>query len=49
MMTHAAQHAAREPAWAEEAQRRVACGRGRRGPRPWRSTGIDSNLGFPTG
>ncbi|MGW9643053.1 phosphotransferase enzyme family protein [Streptomyces albidoflavus] len=40
MMTYAAQHAARDPAWAKEAQHRVDCVRGRRGPRPWRWTGI---------
>ncbi|MFF9547975.1 phosphotransferase enzyme family protein [Streptomyces albidoflavus] len=40
MVTYAAQHAARDPAWAEEAQHRVDCVRGRRGPRPWRWTGI---------
>ncbi|WP_324783417.1 aminoglycoside phosphotransferase family protein [Streptomyces sp. H51] len=40
MATYAAQHAATRPEWQEEAQYRVDCLRGRRGPRPWKWTGI---------
>lgn len=37
---YAAQHAARNSDWIDEAQVRVDCLRGRRGPRPWLWTGI---------
>ncbi|MFF2618845.1 phosphotransferase family protein [Kitasatospora sp. NPDC058046] len=37
---YAAQHAATNPRWRNEAQLRVDCLRGRRGPRPWLWTGI---------
>ncbi|MZE80033.1 phosphotransferase [Streptomyces sp. SID5475] len=40
MATYAAQHAATRPEWTKEAQYRVDCLRGRRGPRPWKWTGI---------
>ncbi|MER0241044.1 aminoglycoside phosphotransferase family protein [Streptomyces sp. HSW2009] len=40
MITYAAQHAARHPKWADQAQHRIDCLRGRRGPRPWHWTGI---------
>lgn len=40
MTTYAAQHAATNPAWRDEAQYRVDCLRGRSGPRPWKWTGI---------
>lgn len=40
MVTYAAQHAASNPGWAEQAQHRVDCLRGRRGPRPWSWKGI---------
>ncbi|MEV5434474.1 aminoglycoside phosphotransferase family protein [Streptomyces sp. NPDC052682] len=40
MATYAAQHAATRPEWQKEAQYRVDCLRGRRGPRPWNWTRI---------
>ncbi|MFD6324465.1 aminoglycoside phosphotransferase family protein [Streptomyces sp. NPDC058442] len=40
MVTYAAQHAASNPEWADQAQHRVDCLRGRRGPRPWNWKGI---------
>ncbi|MFF3934377.1 aminoglycoside phosphotransferase family protein [Streptomyces hirsutus] len=40
MVTYAAQHAASNPEWAGQAQYRVDCLRGRRGPRPWNWKGI---------
>ncbi|MFJ3880894.1 phosphotransferase [Streptomyces sp. NPDC090077] len=40
MVTYAAQHAAGIPRWQPEAQHRVDCLRGRKGPRPWTWTGI---------
>jgi aminoglycoside phosphotransferase (APT) family kinase protein len=40
MVTYAAQHAASNPEWAQQAQLRVDCLRGRRGPRPWNWKGI---------
>ncbi|MEU9015073.1 aminoglycoside phosphotransferase family protein [Streptomyces sp. NPDC048479] len=40
MVTYAAQHAASNPEWAAQAQHRVDCLRGRRGPRPWNWKGI---------
>lgn len=40
MVTYAAQHAAYHPSWAEQAQYRIDCLRGRCGPRPWPWTGI---------
>ncbi|WP_030542446.1 aminoglycoside phosphotransferase family protein [Streptomyces albus] len=40
MATYAAHHAATRPEWTKEAQYRVDCLRGRRGPRPWKWTGI---------
>ncbi|CAL9440924.1 phosphotransferase family protein [Streptomyces sp. enrichment culture] len=40
MVTYAARHAGRDPAWASEARHRVACLRGHFGPRPWRWRGI---------
>ncbi|MET8679975.1 aminoglycoside phosphotransferase family protein [Streptomyces sp. NPDC004647] len=40
MVTYAAQHAASNPEWADQAQHRVDCLRGRRGPRPWNWRGI---------
>jgi hypothetical protein len=40
MTAYAAQHAAGRPAWQGEAQGRIDCLRGRRGPRPWFWKGI---------
>ncbi|MFF3501207.1 phosphotransferase family protein [Streptomyces sp. NPDC003247] len=40
MVTYAAQHAVSNPEWAEQAQYRVDCLRGRRGPGPWAWQGI---------
>ncbi|MEU0979175.1 aminoglycoside phosphotransferase family protein [Streptomyces griseus] len=40
MATYAAQHAASDPRWKDQAQHRVDCLRGRCGPRPWKWTGI---------
>lgn len=40
MVTYAAQHAAGNPEWADQAQYRVDCLRGRQGPRPWHWKGI---------
>ncbi|MER6196029.1 aminoglycoside phosphotransferase family protein [Streptomyces sp. NPDC001586] len=40
MVSYAAQHAARHPAWREQAQHRVDCLRGHHGPRPWNWKGI---------
>lgn len=40
MTTYAAQHAARNPEWREQAQYRVDCLRGRHGARPWSWRGI---------
>jgi aminoglycoside phosphotransferase (APT) family kinase protein len=40
MVTYAAQHAAENPEWADQAQHRVDCLRGRRGSRPWNWKGI---------
>ncbi|OEV13024.1 aminoglycoside phosphotransferase [Streptomyces nanshensis] len=40
MVTYAAQHAASNPEWAQQAQFRVDCLRGRHGPRPWNWSGI---------
>ncbi|MFD8912754.1 phosphotransferase [Streptomyces sp. NPDC059575] len=40
MVTYAAQHAATNQQWRDEAQYRVDCLRGRGGSRPWRWTGI---------
>ncbi|MGP4087046.1 hypothetical protein [Streptomyces sp. KR55] len=40
MVTYAAQHAASNPEWREQAQHRVDCLRGRCGPRPRHWTGI---------
>ncbi|WP_351234584.1 aminoglycoside phosphotransferase family protein [Streptomyces sp. NPDC002133] len=40
MVTYAAQHAASNSEWAPQAQHRVDCLRGRRGPRPWNWKGI---------
>ncbi|MFD8952472.1 aminoglycoside phosphotransferase family protein [Streptomyces xanthophaeus] len=40
MVSYAAQHAARHPAWRNEAQHRVDCLRRRQGPRPWNWRGI---------
>ncbi|MFF3327070.1 aminoglycoside phosphotransferase family protein [Streptomyces sp. NPDC002889] len=40
MVTYAAQHAASNPEWAGQAQHRIDCLRGRRGPRPWNWKGI---------
>jgi aminoglycoside phosphotransferase (APT) family kinase protein len=40
MTTYAVQHAAIRPEWRGEAQYRVDCLRGRRGPRPWSWKGI---------
>ncbi|MEU3978882.1 aminoglycoside phosphotransferase family protein [Streptomyces sp. NPDC026672] len=40
MVTYAAQHAARNPEWVDQAQLRINCLRGRHGPRPWQWRGI---------
>ncbi|MFF1420620.1 phosphotransferase family protein [Streptomyces sp. NPDC058280] len=40
MTTYAAQHAANNEEWADQAQYRVDCLRGRSGPRPWSWKGI---------
>jgi aminoglycoside phosphotransferase (APT) family kinase protein len=40
MATYAAQHAASNPSWIEQAQYRLDCLRGRHGPRPWSWKGI---------
>lgn len=40
MVTYAAQHAASNTQWRAQAQHRVDCLRGRRGPRPWQWKGI---------
>ncbi|MEU0027411.1 aminoglycoside phosphotransferase family protein [Streptomyces sp. NPDC006335] len=40
MVTMAAQHAASNPEWIDQAQYRVDCLRGRCGPRPWKWKGI---------
>ncbi|GGZ05822.1 aminoglycoside phosphotransferase [Streptomyces poonensis] len=40
MTTYAAQHAASNPEWADQAQYRIDCLRGRSGPRPWSWKGI---------
>ncbi|MEU9662682.1 aminoglycoside phosphotransferase family protein [Streptomyces chartreusis] len=40
MVTYAAQHVASNPEWVDQAQLRVDCLRGRRGPRPWKWKGI---------
>ncbi|MFG2614045.1 phosphotransferase enzyme family protein [Streptomyces anulatus] len=40
MATYAAQHAASDPRWKDQAQHRVNCLRGRCGSRPWKWTGI---------
>lgn len=40
MVTYAAQHAVSNPGWADQAQYRLDCLRGRCGPRPWPWTGI---------
>lgn len=40
MASYAAQHAAENPEWADQAQYRVDCLRGRQGPRPWHWKGI---------
>lgn len=40
MVTYAAQHAASNPEWTDQAQYRVDCLRGRHGPRPWNWKGI---------
>ncbi|MFE7132378.1 phosphotransferase enzyme family protein [Streptomyces sp. NPDC057638] len=40
MVTYAAQHASADPRWRDQAQHRVDCLRGRRGPRPWTWRGI---------
>ncbi|MEU9337923.1 aminoglycoside phosphotransferase family protein [Streptomyces sp. NPDC048290] len=40
MTTYAAQHAATDPRWHDQAQYRVDCLRGRHGPRPWTWNGI---------
>ncbi|MEW1550514.1 phosphotransferase enzyme family protein [Streptomyces tsukubensis] len=40
MTTYAAQHAATDPRWHQQAQYRIDCLRGRHGPRPWTWQGI---------
>lgn len=40
IVSYAAQHSARNPAWQAEAVHRVNCLRGRSGPRPWTWKGI---------